>query len=215
MIYNIIFDLDGVLFDGSDLHANLFLEALHSLSPELQMTRECHDSELHALTTRQKLKKLGIEPELSDKIYKLKQELTATKMQSVPINKKVMELCVTLTSRGYNIFCVSNSVRSTVVQCLSGMGVIDYFSGIISNEDTKEPKPSPEPYLTLFRVCNLNAKECMIVEDSPCGLESATKSGAHILPVKDCDDVTLQKILQAASSLDDSSHKEHHPSRGV
>ena len=204
MIYNIIFDLDGVLFDGSDLHANLFIEALNTLVPEMQMTRERHDSNLHALSTRQKLKKLGIEPELSDKIYKLKQELTATKMQSVPVNKKVMELCVALTSRGYNIFCVSNSTRSTVVQCLSGMGVIDYFSGIISNEDTKEGKPSPEPYLTLFRICNLNAKECIIVEDSPCGLESARKSGAHVLPVKDCDDVTLRKILQAVSSIDNA-----------
>lgn len=203
MIHNVIFDLDGVLFDGCALHADIFLKAVRTISPDRGITKEYHDAVLNALSTKQKLIKLGFDAETSEKIYNLKQELTTTAIQSsISLDKKVMEICIRLTTLGYNIFCVSNSIRSTVEACLSGMGVIEYFSGIISNEDTKQPKPSPEPYLTLFRICNLNPKECLILEDSPHGIEAARKSGAHVLPVRDCPDVSFGKILQAISSIE-------------
>ena len=205
MIHNIVFDLDGVLFDGCSLHADLFLKALASICPEKAITREYHDTVLNALSTKQKLAKLECHAETSEKVYALKQELTAKEIRShINLDKKVMELCIRLTTLGYNIFCVSNSIRSTVEACLSGMGVIKYFSGIVSSEDTRLQKPSPEPYLTLFRICNLDPKECLIVEDSPHGIEAATKSGAHVLPVKNCDDVSFRKIIQAISSIDES-----------
>jgi len=41
----------------------------------------------------------------------------------------------------------------------------------------------------------LNPKDCLILEDSPHGIESAMKSGANVLPVKNCNDVTLDLII--------------------
>ena len=130
----------------------------------------------------------------------MKQYLTAKNIGDYIIpNKRVQDICECLIALGYKLFCVSNSVRSTVETCLEGMGVILLFTGIISNEDTVEPKPSPVPYLTLFRKYNLEPKECLIVEDSPHGIESATKSGGNVLPVKDCNDVTMERIMNALS----------------
>jgi len=43
MIRQIIFDLDGVLFDGCDLHAELFIHAVNMVVPEWNLTREYHD----------------------------------------------------------------------------------------------------------------------------------------------------------------------------
>ena len=37
----------------------------------------------------------------------------------------------------------------------------------------------------------------IIMENSPCGIESATKRSGNILPVKNCDDVTLESILRS------------------
>lgn len=196
MIRNIVFDLDGVLFDGCDFHAKMFIQAVLTVLPEHTLTREFHDAQLNALPTKYKLKKLGIDPETSERIYALKQELTATKIgEYIHPDKKVQDICAKLQSLGYKIFCVSNSIRSTIEACLSGMEVKEYFSGIISNEDTSVPKPSPEPYLTLYRVYDLKASECLVLEDSEYGIQSARDSGAQVLPVRDCDDVTLDKIL--------------------
>jgi hypothetical protein len=35
MICNIIFDLDGVLFDGCDFHAETFIKALQLVRPDI------------------------------------------------------------------------------------------------------------------------------------------------------------------------------------
>lgn len=194
MIQNIIFDLDGVLFDGCDFHASIFLDVVQKVAPHLGLTREYHDMHLNALSTRKKAEVLNLSKEVAELIYTLKQEATCTALLDyVKRDQKVIDICKALRSN-YRLFCVSNSIRVTIETCLTGMGVIEFFSGIISNQDTTEPKPSPEPYLTLFKTYNLDPKECLILEDSPFGIESATKSGGHVLPVRNCDDVTLENI---------------------
>jgi HAD superfamily hydrolase (TIGR01509 family) len=197
MIQNILFDLDGVLFDGCDFHAKMFIKAVSIILPEQQITRMYHDTHLNALPTRDKLKKMQIDPVTSQKIYTLKQELTASKIgESIHPDKKVEDICIHLRSLGYQLFCVSNSIRSTIETCLSGMGVRKYFTGVISNEDVCAPKPSPEPYLTLYRLYGLEPTECLILEDSEYGIASARASGGHVLPVRNCEDVTLELMLQ-------------------
>jgi len=86
------------------------------------------------------------------------------------------------------------------------MGIIHNFTRIISNQDTTEAKPSPEPYLTLYRNYNLDPRECLIIEDSPCGIESAIKSGGNVLPVKNCNDVTLESILMLIKIYEHNSN---------
>jgi len=46
----------------------------------------------------------------------------------------------------------------------------------------------------------------MIIEDSPHGIESATKSGGHVLAVKDCNDVTMERIMSRLSEIKRSNH---------
>jgi beta-phosphoglucomutase len=200
MIRNVIFDLDGVIFDGRGFHARTFLEAVKIVIPCTTLTEEYHEKYLDSLSTKQKLKRLGFDDDISKSIYEMKQDLTVKNIGDyITPNKKVKGICDRLITLGYKLFCVSNSVRSTVETCLEGMGVIELFTGIVSNEDTAEPKPSPEPYLTLYRKYKLEAKECLIIEDSPHGIESATKSGGNVLAVKDCNDVTIEKIMSVLS----------------
>uniref|UniRef100_A0A6C0K4C1 Uncharacterized protein n=1 Tax=viral metagenome TaxID=1070528 RepID=A0A6C0K4C1_9ZZZZ len=196
MIRNIVFDLDGVLFDGRGFHAITFLEAVKAVIPCTSLTEEYHEKYLDSLSTKQKLVRLGFDDDICKRIYDMKQDMTAKNIKThITPNKKVQEICQGLTALGFKLFCVSNSIRSTIEVCLKGMGVIELFTGIVSNQDTTEQKPSPEPYFTLYRNYNLDPKECLIVEDSPHGIESATKSGGNVLPVKDCSEVTMDRIM--------------------
>lgn len=204
MIRSIIFDLDGVLFDGCNFHAETFLKAYNTIiESDKQIDRKYHDRHLNAMSSKYKLKVLGLNTDISQAIYELKQKITEETIGNyIKPDSKVHDICKRLLELGYKIYCVSNSVRSTVETCLNGMGVIQYFSGIISNEDTTEPKPSPKPYLTLYRTYNLEPKECLIIEDSETGIISAVQSGGVVLPVKNCDDVTLNRIINAISKYD-------------
>jgi beta-phosphoglucomutase len=207
MIKNIIFDLDGVLFDGCDFHTRTFIEAVRIVQPDISITEEYHAQYLDSLSTKEKLKRMGFSEDISNRIYYIKQDITSKNIQHyISPDKKVKDICDRLITLGYKLFCVSNSIRSTVERCLEGMGVIELFTGIISNQDTTEAKPSAEPYLTLYRMYALDPKECMIIEDSPHGIESATKSGGHVLPVKDCNDVTMERIMSGLSEIKRSNN---------
>lgn len=201
MIRVVAFDLDGVLFDGCDLHANLFLEAVRTIRSDLAITREYHDVHLNALSTRKKVETLGVSPEDAEAIFALKQQLTQTALlRYVHPDQKVIEMCDALSTSGYILMCVSNSIRSTVHTCLHGLGIHHFFQEIVSNEDTVEPKPSPEPYLTAFRKHRINPSECIIVEDSPRGIASARATGAYVLEVSGCTDVTLEAVEKAIAN---------------
>ena len=202
MIKNIIFDLDGVLFDGCDFHANIFIDSVNSVCPELKITKIYHDTHLNGMTTKHKLKILNISEKDSKSIYDLKQELTKINLTSyIKPKTEQIQLFEKLKSLNYNLYCVSNSIRSTVETCLKRLEIYSYFSGIISNEDTKEPKPSPMPYLTGYFKWNLNANECVILEDSVHGIYSAKTSGGHVLEISKMDDVNFENIQEFVKTL--------------
>lgn len=201
MIKNILFDLDGVLFDGVKFHRDMFMAALLSAVPDTVITIEYHDTYLNGLSTKQKLHKLHtiglIRKEHIDVINDLKKKYTSENLNTLKINSShIKEIIKTLRDMNYNLFCVSNSIKETCDVVLTKIGVYEYFTGIISNEDVIRPKPSPEPYLFAFKKYNLNPSECIILEDSHHGRESAYTSGAHVIPIVDTIDVTLKKILE-------------------
>lgn len=201
MIKHILFDLDGVLFGdisgGNDYHAALFINAVNKVQPNINLTREYHESKLQGMTSIDKLKVLRISQDESKRILSLKKELTKEFVtNNICPNENQIDMCKTLCSLKYSLYCVSNSDRSLIEICLKGLKIIDYFSGFIGKEDVVENKPSPEPYLTAYLRFNLNANECLIVEDSVSGIASAKASGGNVLEVSDVHDVTLSKLLK-------------------
>lgn len=62
-------------------------------------------------------------------------------------------------------------------------GLLHYFDGILTREDFTHTKPSPEPYVTALRRFDLQPEECIVVEDSERGLQSAVAAGLKCLIV--------------------------------
>jgi HAD superfamily hydrolase (TIGR01509 family) len=67
---------------------------------------------------------------------------------------------------------------------------------VISNEDIINPKPSPDGYNKAIGKLKLQPNECMIVEDSPKGIEAAKLSKANVYEVNGFYEVTLENILK-------------------
>ena len=55
------------------------------------------------------------------------------------------------------------------------------FSGVISGDDVKLKKPSPEAYLKAINLCNYESSEIIVIEDSLPGYSSATKSNLNTI----------------------------------
>lgn len=206
-IKSILFDLDGVLVNTRVLHYETFRDALQGVCPEKQLSWADHEKTFDGLSTKLKIQRciqLGwITEEQGSTLFEKKQELT---MQRLPLTVKPRNalrfMLITLNNQGFRLFCCSNSVRKTVDETLRLLGIAELFEATYSNEDVKEPKPSPEIYQLAMKQCFLQKEECLIVEDSQVGRTAAYASGAHVLEVEDAEDVTLELLRQTLYTLE-------------
>jgi dTDP-glucose pyrophosphorylase len=84
---------------------------------------------------------------------------------------------------------------------LSKLSIIEYFDNILSNEDVKNSKPHPEIYWKAISSFGCLPEETLIVEDSPYGLLSASRSKSHILRVKETSEVNYDNIDKKIKEL--------------
>ena len=57
------------------------------------------------------------------------------------------------------------------------------FNVIITGDETKKGKPSPEPYLLAAKKLNKKKSNCIVVENAPLGILSAKKAGMFCIAI--------------------------------
>jgi dTDP-glucose pyrophosphorylase len=72
---------------------------------------------------------------------------------------------------------------------------------ILSNESVKYSKPHPEIYWKAMSILSFLPEECLIVEDSPTGLLSASRSRANILRVNNPSELSVDKIFNKLKNV--------------
>lgn len=72
---------------------------------------------------------------------------------------------------------VSGSPRASVEKTLRQLSLWSFFDVIVGAEDSKQGKPSPEPYLTAARLLNVEPAACLVFEDAEPGVQSAIAAG--------------------------------------
>lgn len=198
MIKAIIFDLDGVLIDSNYIHYETFLKAVQHINKDIYYSYDEHNSLFNSMTTKNKVKfliqKALLKNEDIDIIYEKKQELTREALDTLQPNLQLISLFEKLIKCKYRLFCCSNSNRENMKLILTKLGIIDYFIMILGNNDVVNPKPSPEIYNTIINRANIQPNETLILEDSIIGLEAAYASKAHVLEIKDINEVNYLNI---------------------
>jgi len=198
----VLFDLDGVLVNSRILHFETFRDALKEVG--ITMTWSEHEKQMDGLPTKTKLSFLVNKGILTEeqalRVYQKKQELTLAALPGTMTPRpSLTALLIALRAKGLRLFCVSNAIRKTVEESLRFMDISDFFEFFYGNEDAEEGKPSPALYVKAMQAANVEAKDCLIIEDSQHGRQAAHASGAHVLEVEDAEDVTLELIERALS----------------
>ena len=201
----VIFDLDGVLIESRELHYEALNDALRKVGNNFVITREEHLSLYDGLNTTKKLEMLsekkGLDRKYFNQIWQDKQVATFNLIRQFPKNNKIRQMFAKLSSNGIKIAIASNSIRETVKLALLSIGVMEYVDYYVSNEDVKRTKPYPEMYWQCMTALNVLPKNTVIIEDSHIGRQGALDSGAHLVPVKDSHDLTMEKIDEAIDTL--------------
>lgn len=197
MIKAILYDLDGVLVDATEWHYESLNDALREVCGFI-IKREEHISTFNGIPTLKKLEILNsqgkLSKELFTKVWEKKQEKTFEVIEN-NASYDATKIHLHEETKNFKKVCVTNSIRKSALLMLEKTNQLQYMDFVISNEDVSSPKPSPEGYDIAIKKLHLQPKECLIVEDSPKGLEAAQQTGANVYPVSGYQEVTLENIL--------------------
>lgn len=187
----IIFDFDGVLFDTEPLHVSMFQEVLRSEG--VTLTGDQYKAAYVGLTDAAcfrailKANERAVSNVVVDRLVRRKTDLMQRALRAnLPQLSGVMEF-VSDAQVGRRLAIASGALLEEIVLCLELAGMMPMFEHITATDDVRQGKPDPAPYLhtldALDRRLPLRADECVVIEDTPHGIDAAHKAGMRCIGV--------------------------------
>ena len=175
-----VFDLNGTMIDDMQYHAHAWYDILNNdlkaglTWDEVKVQMYGKNDELLERIfgvnhfSPEKINELSIEkerryqkaylPNLS-LIKGLKQFLERTEQAEIP-------MAIGTAAIPFNIDFV-----------LDNLNIRHFFKAIVNADDVTTSKPDPETFTKCAELLNINAKNCLVFEDSPKGVEAARNAG--------------------------------------
>ena len=130
-------------------------------------------------------------------------ELMTDKLKhGAPVMPGALELLANLARNNVPTALVSASPRVLVDAVLSSIPG-NTFAFSISADDVENPKPNPEAYVKAAHDLGVNINDCLILEDSPTGVQAATSSGAFTIAVPHFVEIAPKVKLRVINSLEE------------
>jgi HAD superfamily hydrolase (TIGR01509 family) len=130
-------------------------------------------------------------------------ELMTLKLKhGAPVMPGALELLASLAQNNVPTALVSASPRVLVDAVLSSIPG-NTFAFSISADDVENPKPNPEAYVKAAHNLGANINDCLILEDSPTGVQAATSSGAFTIAVPHFVEIAPKAKLWVINSLEE------------
>jgi HAD superfamily hydrolase (TIGR01509 family) len=179
----IVFDCDGVLIDSEGLAWRAWREVLatYGYTPsdgEIQYLLGRSADEIQAYFSSKVM--------ISDEA-EMKAALDTSMMRLFEENLMRFEDAVSLAfackARGLPMAVASSSDHQRLVQSLRLVGLLELFDVIVGGDDVEHGKPSPDVFLEAARQLGVDAGNCLAVEDSVVGVESAVAAGMFVVAV--------------------------------
>ena len=196
MIQAIFFDFNGVIIDDEPLQMAAYKDALGERGIELTESDYYSalgmDDRTFVRAAFQRGQKM-----LSDDILQTVLEDKATRHRKLieddlPLFPGVVTF-LKATARHYSLGVVSMATLVEIHYVLERTRLRSLFSVIVSAEDVNNCKPAPDCYLIALKELNeerlaegrlpLLATQCLVIEDSPPGIESGRQAGMRALGV--------------------------------
>lgn len=175
-------DLDGTLFDTKEVNFKAYQEAVAIYGFNIEYEYYCkycngrHYLEfLPQITTEDK--------DILSEIHKKKKELYASKLEYARLNNQLVDILKSC-KKDFKIALVTTASKKNTEDILNWFDIYNLFDLIITQEDVKKLKPDPESYFLAMKYFDVNAKDCIIFEDSNVGIEAAERSGVAVFIVK-------------------------------
>lgn len=188
MIKNIIFDLGNAIINYNQKKIiNNFTEKEEEIKyiyDEIFHAPEWTLMDLGDITNDEAIEIINKRNEF--KYEKLTQEFLHEWHKKQPINRDIVEIAKILKNNGYNLFVLSNMANQTY-EYFKNDEFFSLCTGIVISAHEHVKKPDEKVYRLLLDRYNLNAEECLFIDDDDSGknYETANKigiKGRRIMP---------------------------------
>ena len=176
----ILFDHDGTLIDSEKVHFCLWKEILASY--DVHLSESFFNSVMAGIPVYQNardiVKHFSIDEDAEviaqAKHDKVEAFLHQQPFPLMPYAKETVKACF---DAGYRVGIVTGGSKLSVEKTLQGYGLSSYISTVVAVEDVKVSKHDPESYILAMQHLDVKPDECVAVEDTHHGLQSAVQAG--------------------------------------
>jgi beta-phosphoglucomutase len=169
----IVFDMDGVLIDSEELHADAkriaFAHAGITLS---NADLSSYVGRSDAVMIDEVGARYGLTDGQRSTIMKEKARIYEEEERRIKIVPGAIEF-VRWAAQHFRLALATSATPRNRKSTLDRLGIANLFEATVDLGDVAEPKPSPEIYLTVTSRLALQPSQCLVVEDALTGVLSA------------------------------------------
>ena len=170
-----LFDLDGVLIDSTAVILRIWQDWADRHNVDIRDIERVAHGLRSVETIRLVAPHLDAEEE-AEKFFQ--QELTDS--EGVTAFDGALPL---LNSLPDGAWAVVTSGRHELVKIRMGKAGLPVPRLLVTADDVKEGKPSPEPYLAGAKKAGVSPDRCLVIEDAPAGIQSAKDAGMRVAAI--------------------------------
>jgi beta-phosphoglucomutase len=201
----IIFDMDGVLVDSMKYHIEAWHEAF--VKHNLKITTK----EIALLEGMPYHKTIDLISERNNKIISeeekydiyLTKEKIFDKIMHFEIYEGVVDFIKKLKKQNLKLAVVTGSRRYFATKILEE-NFDNLFDVLITTDDIKHGKPSPEPYDKAIKLLEVDKEDALVIENAPLGIQSAKAANLKVIAIE----TTLDKENLSEADHVLKNHKE-------
>jgi 2-haloacid dehalogenase len=109
----------------------------------------------------------------------------------LPAFEDVKDSLIDLQTAGFRLCAFSNGAADSVTELLEAAGVRGYFRAIISVDDVKSFKPSPDVYAHFLKMTDAAAADSWLISSNPFDVLGALSAGMNSAWVKRSQDAVF------------------------
>ena len=185
MITTIIFDMNGVITDDEEIHELATQEIFRSIGIDLssEIYRELCLGRTDLASFKDLMKYYKVNGQNMEELIAAKSSRYQLLIQG---NLKVYPGVISLIKRmhqKYTLALTSSSTFDEVHTVVDQLDIKKYFKIIVTSKDVVHGKPDPEPYFLTAKKLNVKCENCLVLEDSENGVQSAISAGMKCIAI--------------------------------
>ena len=213
MIKAVIFDLDGLIVESETIHSESYAAIIieYGKKPIFDENGFVQTIGLGAESNWQLLKeKYAIKEDvqiLADKKRAFYRKLLHK--QKIITKPGFTELLRLLKKHKIKVAIASAALKQHVILVLDKLNLTMEFDAVVGLGDVQRLKPYPDVYLEALKRLKIHASQCLSLEDSETGVESAVAANIKVIavPHKFSQKQNFQKAWKVVKSLKDINLK--------